>query len=250
MSLPAAFTARPITHRGLHDIKAGRAENSRKAFAAAMEHGYGIELDLQISSDGVPMVFHDYDLSRLTDETGSVAQRTAAELGQIPLKHDGDGIPTLAEVLDQVAGKVPLLIELKDQDGGLGPDIGSLPAVVADLLRTYGGPAAVMSFNPHMVADLADRLPDVPRGITSGAYKPENWPTIKAEVRDRLRDIPDYDRTGSCFISYRDTALDRPRIAELKAQGATILCWTVRSPEAERAARQFADNITFEGYLA
>ena len=250
MSLPSVFTARPITHRGLHDINAGRAENSRKAFAAAMAHGYGIEMDIQISSDGVPMVFHDYDLGRLTDETGAVAQRSAAALGRISLRHDGDGIPTLAEVLDQVAGAVPLLIELKDQDGGLGTDIGPLSAAVAGVLRGYEGPAAVMSFNPHMVADLATHLPNVPRGITSGAYRAENWPTIRAEVRDRLREIPDYDRTGSCFVSYRDTHLDHPRIAELKAQGATILCWTVRSKEAETAARRYADNITFEGYLA
>ena len=250
MTLPASFLARPIAHRGLHDVDAGRAENSPKAFAAAMDHGYGIELDLQLSADGVPMVFHDYELNRLTEEVGAVAQLSAMQLGEIPLRHDGDGIPTLAQTLEQVAGRVPLLIELKDQDGLLGENIGALGAATAELLHDYAGDVAVMSFNPHAVAELATLLPDVPRGLVSGPYRAENWPTIPAPIRVRLRDMPDYDRTGSSFISYRDTHLDEPAVLALKDDGATILCWTVKSPAAEVAARKIAHNITFEGYLA
>ena len=251
MTLPASFLARPIAHRGLHDVTAGRAENSPKAFAAAIEHGYGIEMDLQLSSDGMPMVFHDYDLGRLTDETGAVAQRSAAELGAIPLKHDGDGIPTLADVLTQVAGRVPLVIELKDQDGLMGENIGPLGAATAALLRDYQGDVAVMSFNPHSVAEMGRLLPDVPRGLVSGPYRAKNWPTLPKEVRQRLKRMPDYGALGCSFLSYRDTHLDHPRIAWLKEhKRATILCWTVKSPEAEEAARRIADNITFEGYLA
>lgn len=251
MSLPDAFIARPITHRGLHDVTQGRAENSPKAFAAAMEHGYGIELDLQLSSDHVPMVFHDYDLGRLTDTTGAVAQRTAVELGQIPLKHDGDGIPTLADVLDQVAGRVPLVIEIKDQDGALGTNLGPMGASITNLLRNYRGDVAVMSFNPHAVAEMKDLLPDVPRGIVSGPFRAKNWPTLSEETRKRARRMPDYGATKCSFVSYRDTHLNHPRIAYLKEKkNATILCWTVKSPEAEAEARKIADNITFEGYLA
>ena len=250
MTLPAAFFTRPIAHRALHDVTAGRAENSLKAIKAAIDAGYGIEVDVQISADGVPMVFHDYDLGRLTGATGPVAQRTAQALGAIPLLHDGDGIPTLAQVLALMAGRVPLLIELKDQDGQLGPDIGLLGAAVAAILQNYTGLVAVMSFNPHAVAELQTLLPEVPRGITTGAYRPENWPTIPAQVLDHLRAIPDYDHVGACFISHRDTDLTSPRVAALKAQGAHIFCWTVTSPQAEAAARKIADNITFEGYLA
>ena len=250
MTLDPAFLARPITHRALHDVAAGRAENSIKAIQAAIDAGYGIEIDLQLSADGVPMVFHDYDLGRLTDETGPVAQRSAADLGAIPLSHDGDGIPTLAQVLELVAGRVPLLIEFKDQDGQLGPNVGSLGAATAAALTGYIGPVAVMSFNPHAVAEMQDLLPDVPRGITSGAFRPKNWPTIPEDVLNQLREIPDFDRVGACFVSHRSTHLTVPRITQLKAQGVPILCWTVKSPEAEIAARVVADNITFEGYLA
>lgn len=250
MTLPAAFLTRPIAHRALHDVTAGRAENSAKSIQAAIDAGYGIEIDLQLSADGVPIVFHDYDLGRLTDETGPVALRSAEALNAIPLRHDGDGIPTLAQVLDLVAGRAPLLIELKDQDGQLGPNVGPLGAATAAALRTYNGPVALMSFNPHAVAEMRKLLPDVPRGITSGAYRPENWPTISVAALDDLRGIPDFDRTGACFVSHRDTDLTAARITELKAQGVPILCWTVKSPEAENAARKIADNITFEGYLA
>lgn len=250
MTLSAPFIAKPIAHRGLHDIAIGQAENSRKAFAAALAQGYGIELDVQPSRDGVPMVFHDYDLMRLTGEPGAIMQRDASELVGLPLLHDGDGIPTLAQVLHLVAGRVPLVIELKDQDGGLGSNIGTLTQATAALLREYQGNVAVMSFNPHMVAELAQLLPNVPRGLVAGPFRAENWPMLSSETRERLRQIPDYDRCGCSFISYRDTHLRDPRVAELKSQGATILCWTVRSAKAEAEAREIADNITFEGYLA
>jgi len=250
MTLPAAFFTRPIAHRALHDVAAGRAENSLKAIKAAIDAGYGIEVDVQISANAVPMVFHDYDLGRLTGATGPVAQRTAQALGAIPLLHDGDAIPTLTEVLALVAGRVPLLIELKDQDGQLGPNIGPLGAAVAAVLQGYTGLVAVMSFNPHTVAELKTLLPDVPRGITTGAYRPENWPTIPKQMLDHLRAIPDYERVSACFVSHRDTDLAAPRIAALKAQGAHIFCWTVTSLQAEAEARKIADNITFEGYLA
>jgi len=250
MTLPAVFFDRPIAHRALHDVGAGRAENSTKAIAAAIDANYGIEIDLQLSSDGVPMVFHDYDLARLAEATGAVAQRTAADLGKIALRHDGDGIPTLAQVLAQVDGQVPLLIEFKDQDGLMGPNVGALGGAAAKLLRDYAGPYAVMSFNPHATAELKSLLPDVPRGIVTDPYRADDWPMLPATVRDHLRSIPDYADTGSCFVSHKQSDLTAEPVTTLKAQGATILCWTVKSAEVEARARQIADNITFEGYLA
>lgn len=248
--LPEVFLRRPLAHRGLHDKSAGRAENSPKAFAAAIDAGYGIELDLQISSDGVAMVFHDYDLGRLTTSKGAVAQQTAAQLGAIPLLHDGDGIPTLSEVLELVAGRVPLLIEIKDQDGQMGPNIGSLGQAAAYCLRGYSGPFAVMSFNPHATAEMAQLLPDAPRGIVTDPYTAEDWPLLPKATRETLREIPDYTRTEACFVSHNVADLGCARIAQLKAEGATILCWTVKSATVEAKAREVADNITFEQYLA
>ncbi len=246
--LPRAFLDRPIAHRALHDRAAGRIENGPRAIRAAVEAGYGIEIDLQLSADGVPVVFHDDDLSRLTDEEGPVGARTAAELAGIPLH--GERIPRLAEALDLVGGRVPLLIEIKDQDGMMGPRVGALETAVAQALRDYDGPVAVMSFNPHSMIALRDLAPLVPRGLTTCGFEPGPWAPLPEAVRERLRGIPDYDEAGASFISHEARDLTRPRVAELKAAGARILCWTIRSPEAEREARRLAENVTFEGYLA
>ena len=249
MTLPRVFYDVPIAHRALHDITDGRPENSRAAIKAAVAAGYGIEMDLQLSADGAAMVFHDYALDRLTDETGTIRLRSVSDLRAIPLKGGDEGIPTLTEALDMIAGQVPLLIELKDQDGGMGPNVGPLEKATAEAIRTYHGAVAVMSFNPNSVAMMADLLPDVPRGIVTEAYNYDAWPLPKATC-DRLREIPDYERTGACFISHDVADLDRGRVAEIKALGAMICCWTVRSASQEAKARKVADNITFEGYLA
>lgn len=248
--LPKAFLKAPIAHRALHDRAAGRPENSCAAVRAAVVAGYGIEIDIQPSADGVPMVFHDYDLRRLTGKSGRIHGRSAADLQALPLLQGSEGIPTLADILVLVAGRVPLLIEIKDQDGNMGDDVGELERAVAKTLSNYAGPVALMSFNPHSVAALADAAPHLPRGIVTGAYRPEAWPLLSGATRDRLRDIPDMARTGSSFISHDAADLSRPRVAMLKALGTAVLCWTIRSPEAEAEARRVAQNVTFEGYKA
>jgi len=108
----------------------------------------------------------------------------------------------------------------------------------------------VMSFNPHSVARMAELAPDVPRGITTAAYGASGWEYLPLALRQTLRAIPDFDRTESSFISHEAADLGRKRVAEIKATGAAILCWTIRSAEAEAKARNIADNITFEGYPA
>jgi glycerophosphoryl diester phosphodiesterase len=205
---------------------------------------------VQLASDGVAMVFHDYDLRRLTIEQGPLAQRSSAQLAQIPLMGDSTMIPTLAQVMDLVAGRVPVLIELKDQDGGLGPNTGPMGKAVAQVLEPYKGPVAVMSFNPHAMAEMGRLLPDVPRGLTTGLFNPTDWPTIAQPTLERLSQIPDYSHVGASFISHYHQELDHPRVSELNTQGAAILCWTIRSTEEATAAREYADNITFEGYAA
>ncbi|EEE38023.1 glycerophosphoryl diester phosphodiesterase [Rhodobacteraceae bacterium KLH11] len=248
--LPNEFLQRPIAHRALHDISAQRPENSRAAIAAAIEAGYGIEIDLQRTRDNRAMVFHDYDMTRLTGQPGPIQQVTAAQAQAQTLLHsDDEGIPSLDEVLQLVAGKTPLLIELKDQDGAMGPDIGALEADVVRALQGYDGPVALMSFNPHTVAELARLAPHLPRGLVTCAYEPK-VELLPQPVCDHLREIPDFDRVGASFISHEARDLSRPRVAELKAQGVPILCWTIRSAMQEGEARKIADNVTFEGYLA
>ncbi|KHA53830.1 glycerophosphodiester phosphodiesterase family protein [Sulfitobacter geojensis] len=249
MTLSRLFYDIPLAHRALHDVNAGRPENSRAAIRAAIDAGYGIEIDVQLSADDAAMVFHDYALDRLTDQTGPIRLRGADDLAKIPLKGGDEGIPDLPEVLALVAGQVPLVIELKDQDGAMGPNIGALEQATADAVATYAGPLAVMSFNPNSVARMAELLPAVPRGIVTSAYRYADWPLSRATC-DHLRDIPDYDRAQACFISHEVGDLSAPRVAALKAQGAMICCWTVRSAAQEAEARKLADNITFEGYAA
>ena len=242
------FLRLPLAHRGLHAASQGCIENSASAFAAAVFAGYGIELDVQRSADDVAVVFHDDDLDRLTDATGAFRDWTAAELGRTRLRGSTDTIPTLKEVLALVAGRVPLLVEIKENWNTMKDTDGILERSVAAALIGYAGPVAVMAFNPHCIAHMARLAPDVPRGLTTEAYDPVLNAPIPAEVCDRLREIPDYDRTGSSFISHQISDLGRPRVADLKAKGAAILCWTVRSVEDEAKARQIADNVTFEGY--
>ncbi len=248
-SLPDVFLQHPIAHRALHDKTDNRPENSRAAIRAAIEAGYGIEIDLQLTSDHRAMVFHDYDMTRLTGQSGPIRQITAEQAQATPLLHSADGIPALDEVLDMVAGKVPLLIELKDQDGAMGQDVGPLEQDAVRALQGYDGPVALMSFNPNSVAELARLAPHLPRGIVTCSYQPK-VELLPQAVCDHLRDIPDFDRVGASFISHEVQDLARPRVTELKARGVPILCWTVRSHEQEAEARKVADNVTFEGYLA
>ena len=248
MPLDPAFLHAPIAHRGYHDAAQGRPENSRAAVLAAVAAGYGIEIDVQISADGVPVVFHDYTLARMTDAKGPVRRQSAAALGATVLRGSAERIPMLHDILHLVAGRVPLLIEIKDQDGAMGPDVGPLEHFTAQALAGYAGPVAVMSFNPHSMLAFAGFAPQVARGLVTSAYRPRDWPLLPAGVCNRLREIPDYDTTGSAFISHEAGDLARARVAALKAQGAVIGCWTIRSPEAEATARRIADTVTFEGY--
>lgn len=247
--LAPAFTARPIAHRALHDAGAGVIENSLTAINRAVRMGYGIEMDLQLSADGVPMVFHDDTLDRLTNTTGPVHSRTAQSLCDLQLKGSEDHIPTLAQVLEHVDGAVPLLIELKDQSGGLGPTDPALEAATTEALKGYGGDVAVMSFNPYMVAAMAELAPHLPRGLTTCGYIPSKWPHLSPETCTALRNIVAFDQVGAQFISHDWTDLGSPRVAELRAQGVPILCWTITQAQDEAQARLIADTVTFEGYL-
>lgn len=248
--LPAIFLKTPIAHRAFHNRGLGRPENSRAAILAAIQMGYNIEIDVQLSADGVAVVFHDYELRRLTHSVGRVQALSAQALGAVRLRDCDEGIPTLREVLDLVAGRVGILIEIKDQDGAMGADVGRLEADVAAALRDYAGPVAVMSFNPHSIAVFHSFSPETAVGLTTSGYTADGWPLLSAATRDHLRGIPDADRVGASFISHEAADLTRVRVADLKSQGLAILCWTIRSRAAEDDARRIAHNVTFEGYDA
>lgn len=247
--LPQAFLATPIAHRGLHDRAKGAIENSRAAIRAAVEAGYGVELDIQLSADGEAMVFHDDELNRLTEADGLVRAFTAARLGETALRESEEGVPTLAEILAIVAGRAPLLIEAKDQSRAMTEVDGTLERRAAALLAGYEGPVALMSFNPHSVAHLRNAAPDIPRGRVSCAFGAEHWPELGADRRAALARLDDLDALECAFISHFFNDLTDDAVTRTKAMGRPVLTWTVRSKEEETRARKVADNITFEGYV-
>lgn len=249
-ALDPSFLTTPIAHRGLHDKAAGVIENSRAAVSAAAEAGYGIEIDVQLSADGEAMVFHDDRLMRVTGEAGRVRTRTARELGFIELTGGEETIPTLAEILAIVGGRVPILVETKDQHGGLGPVDGRLERRAARLLSAYPGPAALMSFNPHSVAICAEAAPDIARGRVTCAFRADDWPNVAHARRAELRPLRDLDALRCGFISHQHGDLHSNEVREVKEAGLPILCWTIRSRDDEATARRVADNVTFEGYAA
>lgn len=242
--LPAGFAARPFAHRGLHDRAAGVIENSLPAIRAAAAGGYAVEIDVQLSSDGEAMVFHDYELDRLTAETGPVRMRDAAALGAIALR-DGGGarIPTLAEALAALSGALAV-VEVKRQD-----DPAPLCAATARALAAHDGPAAMMSFDPRAVAWFRDHAPDVPRGLVAYAFDhPEDAAGLTPEQIAALADMESFEALGADFFSYGAKDLPRARVAALRAKGVPALCWTIRSQAAAEEALRHVDAITFEGF--
>lgn len=242
------FLRLPIAHRGLHGPEV--PENSMAAIQAAIDAGYGIEVDIQQAAGGEAVVFHDYDLQRLAGIEGFVADTSLEELQKLRLLHTAEAMPTLAEVLRLVAGRVPLLLEIKDQDGRLGPNVGDLQDRVALGLKGYAGPVAVMSFNPQAVAAFTRAAPDIPAGLISCGFDEDEWPMLDEETRARLATIPDFEKSGASFVAHDVADLANPALAALKNGGVPVLAWTVRTPQQEALARATAANITFEGYEA
>lgn len=240
------ITKRPIAHRGLHDRQAGVIENTASAFAAAMLKGYAIECDLQITRDGDAVVFHDETLDRLTERTGWLRDLTAAELKEVPLRGTSDRMQTLAELLAQVNGQVPLVIELKSHwDGDT-----KLAVRAIEVLKTYHGPYCVMSFDPDLVEAVRRRAPDVIRGIVADrAFDPYYHQLPQPRIME-LRTFGHVVRTIPDFVSFYYEELPFAPVEFLRAQGMPLISWTIRNPEQERIARRFSDQITFEGYLA
>ncbi len=249
MMLSREFIDVPLAHRGLHDSSCGRPENSRSAVLAAMGSGYGIEVDVQVSRDGEAFVFHDQDLSRLTGRAGLIGKASAESLVETRLLNSSETIPRLSDILDLVAGRVPVLIEIKDVDEMFNPIDGRLESVVCDQARRYPGPVALMSFHPESVARCASLAPDVPRGLVTGSFCSEDWPGVFEHRLAELRSLSSLDNTGASFVSHEWQDLESGNLGPARHQGIDILCWTVRSPDEEAVARRDAANITFEGYL-
>ncbi|MEZ5854024.1 MAG: glycerophosphodiester phosphodiesterase family protein [Hyphomicrobiaceae bacterium] len=239
---------RPIAHRGLHDASQGVIENSGAAFEAAIVNGYGIECDLQPAADGTPVVFHDAALGRLVDAPGLTTDYDGADLQRLTYRssRSPQQILSLAALLELVAGKVPLLIEVKSD--WKAPDERFIAAIAA-AIKPYRGPAAIMSFDPTRVAALKTMLPDVPRGIVSGLYKSDWLPAdAEPELAFRLSHLLASRPAEPHFFAYRIDDLPTPVTRFVReGLGLPLFSWTVRTPEALAKAREWADAPIFEG---
>ena len=239
------LTARPIAHRGYHDAATRRIENTLPAAEAAIARGFAIECDLQPTSDGEVVVFHDDTLERLTDLTGPVAKQPLAVLRKARIKDSGAQIPTLEELLDLVDGRVPLIIELKSRFDG----DRRLEAATAAVLAAYTGPAAVMSFDPAALIAMRQFAPMLPRGMLADRFLTADWPGLPLATRFTARHMLAAPMVMPSFVAYDVNAL--PTSVPLALRHffrLPLLAWTIRTPEQRRVARAWADQIIFEGF--
>lgn len=237
--------ARPVAHRGLHDLSRGVVENTASAFAAAIIGNYGIECDLQLSRDGEAMVHHDATLGRLNEGSGRLDAMTADELKRAPFRNTTDRMMTLGELCHLVAGRVPLMIELKSNFDG----DRRLAVSTARVLARYDGQAAVMSFDPAQIMALREIAPELPRGLVAERrYRGPPQASAAAETRRALAYLQQGVQSRPQFLAYavKDLPATLPLAAHLL--GLPVLTWTVRTDAERHRAARWADQMIFEGF--
>lgn len=248
--LDRATFVRPIAHRGLHDAAAGLIENTGSAFLAAIAGGYGIECDLRPADGGLPVVFHDLTLERLTDAKGPVSRRSVSDLARVRYRGTDEPILTFADFLDLVGERAPLLVEIKSE--WEPPDQRFLTEIVR-LAQAYQGPLALMSFDPSLMAHIREMAPALPLGIVSGRYHngdAEGWwsDLLSPERQDRLTHLLESGPVAPDFYAYHVAALPTPVTRYVREVLAMpVFAWTVRSEEDRRKAAAWADAPIFEG---
>lgn len=236
------FLTVPIAHRGLYNNEMGIPENSLLAFKEAATLGYGIELDVHLSKDGVVMVYHDESLERLTGQKGNLCEKTLPELKSLRLLGTDQSLPTLQEVLDLVAGRVPLLIEIKNERNVLS----QLEPAVFAILKKYTGPYAVISFAAASIAFFRHQSPNIlrgqniypPMGTISGAPEKSFWQQFIPFIKDIMGSRPK-------FIVY-DHEIIHPRVIQFLKAFFPLISYKVYDEQSYHQARLDAINVIFE----
>jgi glycerophosphoryl diester phosphodiesterase len=240
------LTAQPIAHRGLHDKAKGVIENTVSAALAAVEAGYAIECDVQLTADGEAVVFHDFTLDRLTVAQGRLDAMTAAALGRVAMRGTTDRIARLGDWLGEIAGRSPAVIEIKS---GFRGDL-RLARRVVEVVKSYAGPFALKSFDPLIVEALREIAPQIPRGIIAmNDYEYDDYARLSAAEKHALANLLHFSQTKPDFLSWR--VRDLPSAAPYLCRtelGLPVMAWTVRSTEERELARAHADQMVFEGF--
>ena len=240
----AAFDHTMIAHRGLFDNASEAPENSLAAFQKALDHGFGMELDVQLTRDGKLVVFHDFDLKRMCDVHKKLTELTYAELEQYFLKNSTEKIPLFSDVLKLIDGKVPLVVEIK-----VGFDYKATTEAAAAMLSTYKGIYCMECFNPLALVWYRKHNPKVLRGQLSMDF-------FKSE--DKMPRIIQFFLTNLLlnfwakpdFISYnhKDRQIRGFRMCR-KLFHVKTAAWTIKSEAELKAARQTFDMFIFDSFL-
>ncbi|KQP15448.1 glycerophosphodiester phosphodiesterase [Methylobacterium sp. Leaf93] len=243
---PAWLTATPIAHRGLHDRAAGIPENTLAAVKAAIAGGYAIECDVQLSADGEAMVFHDEALGRLTGAVALVAETRTDALRSLAVAGSPETIPTLPDTLATIAGRVPLVVEVKSRFTG---DLRLVERVAA-IVSGYDGPVAVKSFDPALIVAFAALAPDIPRGIVGETAQDDPAYALMPEsLRRSLSDLLHLGASRPDFLSWRVDDLPCAATYLCRHLGQMpVMTWTVRNPDQRQRAHEHADQMVFEGF--
>lgn len=230
-------------HRGLFDNGGDAPENSLPAFRRAVEHGYGIELDVQLSKDNVPVVFHDASLKRMCGVDGNVWEYTLEELQQMKLAGSEETIPTFEDVLSLVDGRVPLIVEYK---------LDVVQTTVCELgdrlLSAYSGPYCIESFHPRALRWYRRHRPDVVRGQLSMAFHKDPVHCGKPEFL-ALEFLLTNIVTRPDFIAYQHSDASNLSRRLCRKLGALSVAWTIKSPEQYVRAKDQFDLFIFDSCL-
>ena len=238
----SAFMGESVAHRGYFDNEAGRPENSLASFEAAIEKGFVIELDIQLSSDGVAMVFHDADLERMCGVPGKIWDYTAAELKEMKLLGTEETIPTFEETLALVDGRVPLLVEYK-----MDKVDTAVCAAGQALLDEYDGAYAMQCFDPRALLWYKKNAPQVARGQLAEEF----WDNEKYDGKALyliLTYMPLNVATRPDFISYKAIHKDNISLKICRMLGAKTACYTLKSAEELAYVNGEFDMYIFDSF--
>ncbi len=238
------FDEHYYAHRGLHNNQGSAPENSLAAFSKAVEAGYGIELDIQLSKDQVPVVFHDYTLKRMCGVEGRVAEFTVEELQKLTLCDSLEHIPTLTQALSVIDGKVPLIIEFKIEQH----DVALCP-IAMEVLKQYKGAYCMESFHPFALRWFRKNHNEIMRGQLSTDFvkDKEKGNRIVYFALSRLL----FNRIGKPdFIAYRHLY---PHISSLAIvrdlYQLPIAAWTIKNQEELEEARPYFRYMIFDSFI-
>ena len=247
MRAPDWLTARPIAHRGLHDKARGVIENTPSAAFAAIDKGFAIECDVQLSADGEAMVFHDFALERLTESSGDVGAKMANALSALTMKGTTDRIMSLPDFITCIGGRTPLIVEIKSRFDG----DHRLAKRVAEIVKASSAPIALKSFDPGVLAALRTLASECLRGIVAMAtYDFPDYASCSAGDKHAMANLLHFTDSRPDFLSWRvgDLPSAAPHLCRA-ALGLPVMTWTVRNDADLAKAAAHADQIVFEGFV-